>query len=474
MLQVLKMEKIIEIEEILVNSKNIEQMETNKNDEEIYTTKEKIMYILKGLSSILASIIHTFNNFSIWMLGYTTIYLISFRWHYNKNIDFSYSYCFIPLIHLSFGLSSSISGILEDKYGGRIAIILSNLILCISFSFMYYSKSIYIDFLLLLLIGFGIAIGYNITEKNACSFFMNKRALICGIINLIPNILCLILIFYNETYLINPECRPPLIDATYYKKKVFMNYQKLLISQIKISIFSCIGTLLFYFQNDPKETSKFGFVEKIDDNDNENNNGSENMNAKKKKIPKILQIKKALKDKRTIRLMIMIFLIFPTINLINNSMRMSKYLSFLFGIVYNIVGTISFLIFAFLGDCIQFRILYTILSALITASSFIYIRHLGEDEFITLVGIILVSFAFSGFIVIFNAHIMKVYGMQNYITIWGVIRGFGGISEVFAIIFNFTFETNSYIYKIIYATIGVFNFFSLCLGIFEKEDKFKY
>jgi hypothetical protein len=459
-------------EKIIINKNDIEQMEV---DEENYSIKEKIIYILKGISSIISSIMHTFGYYSIWMLGYTNIYLISFRRHYNKSINFSYSYCFIPLLHLSFGLSAPVGGIIEDKLGGKLTIILSDFILFISFIALYISRNIYIDFILIIIIGFGIAIGYNITKKNACSFFMNKKALICGIINLITNILCLVILFYNELEILNYAARPPSLEETYYRKKVFMNYQTLIIFQIKIIIFTCIGSLLLYFQNEPKETIKFGFNEKINNDNNTNDSNTiEKIEKRKKKISKYKEIKMVIKNKRTIRLIIIIFLFFPTINYINNVMRMHITLFFMLGIVYNFIGSISFLIFTLIGDLIQFRFLFAILSALLSVISFMFTQYMGEDDLILLIGIVISSFVFSGFNVIFDAHIMKVYGMKNYIGIWGIIRASGGISEIFGIIFNFTLESNSYVYKIIYFIIGCFNFFSLILGLFETDNKFNY
>ena len=66
----------------------IEQMEKDEIDEKI-EFKEKIIYVFKGVGAILSSIIQTFGYFSVLSLGYTTIYLISFRRHYNPNVNFS-------------------------------------------------------------------------------------------------------------------------------------------------------------------------------------------------------------------------------------------------------------------------------------------------------------------------------------------------------------------------------------------------
>ena len=475
------LEKSENQEKLLIEGKNklmkenkVEQMEVYDINKDNYSTKDKIIYIIKGICSITSSIIHTLGYFSIWILGYSTIYLISFRRHYNPKITFSHSYSFIPIINLAFSLISPISGIIEDNFGGKKTIFFSNFISCLSFSFLYYSRDIDVDYYLFFLNGVGIAIGFNIAKRNACSYFMNRKALICGIINLIPNILCFGLMFYNEMDILNHKVVSPLIEGTYYPEKIFINYQKLIISQIKIIIFTCLGSILLYFQNDPKETAKFGFNEKNENDNKEDIYIGDNRVKRKKKISKNKKIMKAILSKRTLNLIIIEFLFFPTINLITNTMRMDLYLHFLLGLLHNIVGCISLLIFAIIGDCIQFKILFFILSLLLSISSFIFIKFYENNALYLCLSLIFVSFISNGFNVIFDSHIMKIYGMDNFIIIWGVIRGSSGISEIFGIYCNFNLEENSYIYKIIYAVTGIFNLISSFLGLLEGEDKFNY
>ena len=158
-----KENNLVEKEDIEEQDK-IEQMEKDEIDEKI-EFKEKIIYVFKGVGAILSSIIQTFGYFSILSLGYTTIYLISFRRHYNPNVNFSDNYNFIPLLNLSFCLSALIGSYFENRFGGKKTIILSNAILCLSFIIMYLSRSIYLDYILMILNGFGIAAGFNITKK---------------------------------------------------------------------------------------------------------------------------------------------------------------------------------------------------------------------------------------------------------------------------------------------------------------------
>lgn len=453
------------------NEENFEQMETDKTQNN-FTIKEKLIYILKGISSIISSIIQFFNYYSIWTLGYSVIYLVSFRKNYNSKITHSYAYCYISLMNLSFRLTTPIGGYIEEKMGGKKTIVLSNFILCISFIIIYCSRSIYIDFFLMCLIGFGIGIGYNVTKKNACSFFMNRKSLICAIINFFPNILCFILIFYYEVFILNYDNIYPKIDKIFYEEKIFMNYQKVIIFQIKIIIFTGLGTFLLFFKNNSNEALKFGFNEKIEDNIKEVNNNNE-IEKSKKKITKKIKIQKALSDNRTVKLIIMVSLFFPMINLINNDLLMDLHFYFIFGGLYNLVACISSLIFGLIGDIVQFRTLFTIISVLLACTSFLYTYYFN-GEFILFIITILISLIFNGFNIIFDSHIMKVYGMENYTEIWGIIRSPEAITEILGIVLNFTLERNSFIYKIIYGITGPLSLVSLGLGLFENEYKFDY
>ena len=457
--------------------KIIDKMDTEDKDNKIYKQKRD-KYILKGLSSLFSCIINTFGYFSIWILGNSIVYLISFRRYYNNKLTFSYGYFLIPIMDLTLCLAAPIGGIIEDIIGGRKTIILSITILCFSFSFMYFSRNIIIDYLLMCLNGLGLAVGISITKKNACSFFMNRKALINGITYLVPGFLCAGLNIFNEKYILNPLSESPTIDNVYYDKNIYLNFQKLIIFEIGLLIFTCIITLLFYFQNDPKETVKFDFNEKEENKIYKKEN-------QKTRISKKLQIRKAIYNKRAIRLFLMIFLFFPTINFINNTWRpigiyykINTYYLQLTTALYSIIGCISSIIFALIGDKIYFRILFVLFSFLLTLVSFSFPLSFNNDIFFVS-QILTMAFILRGYNIIIDPHIIKVYGINNYIEIGGIIRSSAGICEIFSVILAFYLE-NSFsgdknkVYKLMYIISGCFNFISLILGIFEGDDKFNY
>lgn len=464
-----------ENEKILIDGNDIEQMDTDDNINPP-TIKEKIIYILKAISSILSSTVNAFSHYSILVLGYSGIYLLSFRYHYNQNISYNYLYCFIPLINISLSITAPLGGIILDKFGQKTTIFLSNLIICISLLFMYFSRSIYLDYILMCFIGFGIATAINITKINSCSYFINKKALINGFVYLIPNFLSGILILYNETFILNYEHHYPTIKHTFFDEKVFIKFNDVILFEIKIIIITCIATILLFFKNNPIETKKLGYNEKIaNEKENENNNNGEieKIEKNKRKVPKIVILKKVVYDKRTIRLILMVMLFFPTITLITNLLRMDNSMFFVYGALYNTAGCISCLIFGLIGDYVQFRILFTILSILLLLVSYTIIKFF-ESDLIFLLETIIVSFAYNGFNIIFDSHIMKVYGMEYYIELWGIIRSSRGISEILGIILNFTLSNTSGVYKVIYGFSGCFSLISLALGLYENESKFIY
>ena len=466
-----------EKEKILSND-DIEQMEIDSTKNKLFEEKRK-KYILKGLSSLLSSIINIFGYFSIWIMGNSIVYLISLRRKYNPNLTFSYGYFLIPIMDLVLCLASPIGGIIEDKIGGKKTIFLSTLIVCISFSLMYFSKNIFFDYMIMCLIGIGLAIGINITRKNVCSFFLNRKALISGILFLVPGFLCAFQNMFNEKYILNPLSESPTIDSLYYNEKIASNFQKLIISEIVLLIITCVLTLLLYFPNNPKETIKYGFGE------NAMNDKVESIETTKNKDSKQIKLKKAIYNIRAVKLFIMIFLFFPTINFINITWRaigiyykINTYYLQMTGALYSITGCVSAIIFALIGDRIQFRILFVLFSFALTVTSFAFPASFNYDIFF-ISEILIMSFILRGYNIVVYPHILKVYGVENSIEIGGIIRSSEGICEILSIILAFYIENNfsgnkTYAFKLMYIISGCCNLISLILGLSESDDKFNY
>ncbi len=457
---------------------NIEQMDTDDLENNKLYKEQKKKYILKGLSSIISCIIHTSGYYSIFILSHTVVYLISFRRHFNPNLTFSHGYFLFPIMNFSLSLTITVGGIIEKRIGGKKTIFLSSLILCLSFIIMYFSRNLFLDYVLMSFIGFGIAIGIKLSKRNACAYFMKRKALISGVVTLVPSFVSAGLAIFYEKYILNPLSENPTIEKLYYDQNIFLNFQKLILFEIGFLMVVCLLSLITFFKNDHEETIKFGFGEK-----------PKNYNTQKKDatdaISKKSQVNKALYSKRSLKLFLMIFLFFPSINFINNTWRpigiyykiRTNYLQIV-GALCSITGCLSSIVFSLVGDKLQFRFIFCLFGILLTINSFIFPLSF-HNEILFILEVLVVAFSLNGFNIIIDPHLMKVFGMENFVEICGVIRSSSGIAEIFSVILAFYLEnyftgSKDHAYKWMYFISGVSSFTSFVLSLFENDEKFNY
>ena len=74
---------------------------------------------------------------------------------------------------------------------------------------------------------------------------------------------------------------------------------------------------------------------------------------------------------------------------------------------------------------------------------------------------------------------MKIYGIDMYSEIGGILAASFGIGEIICVVFAFYLENyfsgnKDTTYHYMYFNSGFLNLFSMCFGFFENDDKFKY
>ena len=382
-------------------------------------------------------------------------------------------------MNLTTSLTIPIGGFLEDKIGPRKTIIVSTLILLSSFTMFYFSKNIFFDYFLMSLNGFGIAIGYNVTKKNACAYFMNRKAFIYGFSHLIGALLCAGLNLFIEKIILNPLSESPTIDNIYYDQNIFLNYKKLIIFEIFFLISTTLLTLLLFIKNNPIETKKYGYDEKLESK--EINTGKQ----QKIEIPKKIKIQKALYSSRTIKLYLMFFSFFPTIHFLLNTWRpigiyykRNTYYLQLTTALYSISSSIASVIMALFGDKIHFKIIFIFFAFLLSIVSFSFPFTFNND-FLFISEVLSVAFIYNGVEIVIGPYIMKVFGIEIYTEIGGIIGSSVGISEIICVVFAFYLENyfsgnKNIVYSSMYFISGCLSLISMILGFFEKVDKFKY
>ena len=134
-------------------------------------------------------------------------------------------------------------------------------------------------------------------------------------------------------------------------------------------------------------------------------------------------------------------------------------------------------LFGFLADKVQYRILICILNTCVTIASFIFFySYKHENLFFFL--IMLMRFIMGGEIQVGNPHFMKVFGLEYFIEIAGII----GLSTLFlsplcsflAFYIGKMEEKRDLALKIMYMTGGGLSFVSVILAAFETEEPFNY
>ena len=466
--------KIIKYKQLNENE-NFEEFEKG-DKEDIENEKRKKKFLKNGILSIISCIIHTFGYFSVYIQKNFIVYLISYRRYYNNKLTFSYGYFLFPILNLTTALTIPIGGFFEDKIGQRKTIILSLLILCSAFTLLYFSKNIFFDYFIMSLNGLGIAVGYNVTKKNACAYFMNRKAFIYGFTHLIAALLCAGLNLFIEKIILNPLSESPSIENTFYDEHIFLNYKKLIIFIIIFLITTTILTLLTFIKNNPNDTKKYGYEEKLEIQEN---------NSEKNAITKKYKIQKALYSTRTLKLFLMLFFFFPTIHFLLNTWRpigiyykRNTYYLQLTTALYSLSSSAASVIMALIGDKIKFKYIFILFSFLLSLISFSFPFTFNYD-FPFIFEILSIAFLFNGFNIVLGPYIMSIYGIDIYSEIGGIIGSSAGISEIICVVFAFYLENyfsgnKDSAYRLMYFISGGFSLISMFFGFFEKDDKFKY
>lgn len=148
------------------------------------------------------------------------------------------------------------------------------------------------------------------------------------------------------------------------------------------------------------------------------------------------------------------------------------------GALCSITGCLSSIIFSLVGDKLQFRFIFCLFGILLTINSFIFPLSF-HNEILFILEVLVVAFSLNGFNIIIDPHLMKVFGMENFVEICGVIRSSSGIAEIFSVILAFYLEnyftgSKDHAYKWMYFISGVSSFTSFVLSLFENDEKFNY
>ena len=441
------------------------------NNEKKNNLNQKQRFIL----SFIGTIIYFIGIMSTFGIGQYSVYITSYFHHFNSKINIQIGNLMMPILTLFLSLAAPLGGVLEHKLGMHLTLIINACILEFLIFIFIYQRNIWITFLLISLIGMTVGSVITIPGKNVCLYYPNKRSIISASIMSFNVIIGAFMSVFGEK-IINPEKYVLKNDETYYPLNIAKNYIKFYsISLIIIPICTLIS---------------LPFLKKyIDINQNKNDKFDNNININKiiEKGNYSKNIKAAIFNSRIWKISFMsifcefaIGFAFSTFRvygaLISINGTLMQYIPLFFGLSMIIFGPIwgyindKFKSFKIIRIICLFFIFHSIMLSIFIQSNLIYILCLFIGSIFN-----------TGINTVMHPYIMKIYGMQYFIEIGGVIticKGIvnilrGGISLLISLYYH-TGKELQIPYRIIFVISIGLNIIAYILALKENEEYFKY
>lgn len=460
---------------------------------------EKIRY-----SFLIPIIIHQFLMAAVTANISFQTYIISYLYHYEKDLDQKKSYFLTPCFILGSYLFAFLGGILEKKLGLKYSIIISDSIVFFGDALMLCTKLYGLYYLCFIIFGMGYSLSIILLTKITCKD-SSKKGIMNGILSIGTALGASLYNLIGEFIFINPSGEKTTINEQFYEFDIANNFKKYIILE-EFSIISSIGIAFFFFENNSSiivqnykinediENQKeilCNLQESVEDEEKGNNinNSLEKVSKEiKKEISskeyKTEYIKKAFGNFRVWKLFILYFLCSFIYNLVNTMYRniaikknISTTIIQILSIIGFVIGCFCSFLWGYLIQKFSFKLLITIINIAGVIIGFCFYFSLGSSFLFSLFVIFQQIFS-CGILVILNIHIMNIYKMEYYIEIFGVVSFAYGISLIASSAFSYLMENyfNDNIdlgYAIIFCIGGAFSLISSFMGLLEGQNKFE-
>ena len=431
------------------------------------------------ISSFIGTLIFGIGGMASMMISSYSVYITSY-FHYKKiNVNMQYGNLIMPIVTLSHSLFSPLAGYIENKIGLYLTLILSSFFLELDIFLFINQTNILFSLVLIIFLGFSNGIGMAIPGKNLFFYYPKKSGIISSLMGSSFILLGTAISVIGEK-IINPEKYTLVKGEQFYPFEISKNYKKFYKYVLLANPLILILALLLIKKYNPEQ-----YDELLEEN---NKNNKENILPNFKKDENYLKnIKFAIMNKRTLKLIGITILTPFVMGFSGNTFRV-------YGALVSISGTIMqysqlftgfsnvFVgpIWGYINDKYKYEIIIKILcgSCIFQATIlFLFIKSNNIYIFCIVFGSIIMS----GFMSANQLHTLRVYGIKYSLEIGGVIGIFSGIFNIFNALLSFTIskyyhtgEELQSAYRIIYLIgIGVCSI-GFYFAFHEKEDKFIY
>ena len=435
----------------------------------IHIHSHKKRFILSLISAILyqmsSSIVTTLGNFCVYFISYI---------HYknpNEKINMQYGNINGPIILLLLSSFSPLSGIMEKKFGSKITLILSSLIVELCLIFYFFQKNLYLFYTISIFIGLGNGLSAGVPIKNACKYYPKKKGTINSIIICFGGLVGSLYSFIGEK-IINPNKEGIINKETnpFYPEEVANNANKyFLFSSIVFPIITFLSLILFYnFIPNKEENNNTYLLENNKDNDKNTNTN---------------EIIKTFRFWRNILIIGLMpfwaYFLNATYRAYAPMIGVNKNLVSYLSMIITGLSSLTGLIWAFIFDKFGFQIIIKIMSGICIILSIYFFVFINNSTFYFIGLLINTTISRLGIMSVINPHIMQVFEFRNYLIIGGFARLFNQLSAFLAaltsVFISLKYKTGEELktpYRIVSIIGFAFSSVGLILSFKENDEKF--
>jgi len=227
-----------------------------QNEDPKFIAKRKLTF-KDGILTLIGNEFHRIGFGCLMVIHNLTTYLISYLRHYQeeKSITLQYTYFIGPVMSITMGLFTPCVGIIENKIGLKLSLVLGGILNLWSSVILYFSKNYYFDLFAFFVNSLGSAMS-ALLSRNLMGYFFHVRGKLSGILSVIGSLVSAGYNEIGEKWIVNPNSEEATVDKSYYTYDVSKNLLVFLrISWICIIVATTM-TVIFIVPFDKKKHIK--------------------------------------------------------------------------------------------------------------------------------------------------------------------------------------------------------------------------
>ena len=136
---------------------------------------------LKKISTVIGTIFYYLSTAAVEPLSAFATYLVSYLYEYNSNLTIHYTYFIAPILFISGVFFAPFGGLTHRYLGPHSSIVIGVMLKGIGAYCLVKSRSLYLDYFILIFFGLGSAMSNGSVMKNVMMYYPKNRGLISGI-----------------------------------------------------------------------------------------------------------------------------------------------------------------------------------------------------------------------------------------------------------------------------------------------------